>query len=376
MLPQIKNLLKKSETFSSVNSSFKSYLTKNKYNALVKHYNHLQPKVINSNRKKISRIDYADGLNILYLGTDELQDKSGLLSAIETHGNVTYFTRADGSYGQNDPDFKRKRENNSKRLDELFAELCSKNQTPNILIAQTWSSYIQPELLGEISAKYGTYIINIGMDDRHLWNIIKPLLPYIDLALTAAPECVSWYEKEGCKAIFFPEASDPDIFHPMPEETKTVDVSFVGGCYGIRKEIVSAIKDNGIKITAYGNGWENGKIAIDDVPKLFAQSKVILGVGTIGHCRDFYSLKLRDFDAPMSGSFYLTHDNPDLYNLYEVGSEIATYNTVSDCVKKIEYYLKNETEREKIAVAGLHRALKEHSWKNRFSLLFEELFPS
>ena len=72
----------------------------------------------------------------------------------------------------------------------------------------------------------------------------------------------------------------------------------------------------------------------------------MLGVGTIGHCRDFYALKLRDFDAPMAGSLYLTHDNPDLRSLFEVGRELATYRDATDCVEKVRHYLARDAERE------------------------------
>ena len=94
---------------------------------------------------------------------------------------------------------------------------------------------------------------NTARMERHSWPD-----SLLDLALTAAPECVEWYAKEGCPALFFPEASDPAIFHPMPELPKEHDVSFVGGRYGIREEIVTAIRRAGISVTAYGDGWERG----------------------------------------------------------------------------------------------------------------------
>lgn len=116
-----------------------------------------------------------------------------------------------------------------------------------------------------------------------------------------------------------------------------------------------------------------GRIATEDVPALFAQSKIVLGVGTIGHCDDFYALKLRDFDAPMSGSCYLTHDNRDLHGLYDIGTEIATYSTMDDCVKQVRSLLADDSRRESIAGAGRARAIREHTWDRRFSELFLRL---
>lgn len=325
----------------------------------------------------------AQQLNIFFVGTDEQQDRSGILQALGRLGQLRYFTRADGSYGQNDPrPAAVRRAANTDRLWELVKDAASAGEAPHVLIAQTWASVIDPRVFARIKFAYGTLIINISMDDRHQywgaktngeWGGTFGLIPFLDLALTAAPECVEWYEKEGCPAFFFPEASDPAIFHPMRELPKIHDVSFVGGCYGIRKKIVNAIRRAGINVVAFGNGWEHGRIATENVPALFAQSKIILGVGTIGHCRDFYALKMRDFDAPMSGSLYLTHDNPDLHPLFETGGELATYRTVADCVEKVRHYLQHYDQREAVAAAGRARAVSEHTWRQRFSDLLQTI---
>ncbi|MBW2646233.1 MAG: glycosyltransferase, partial [Deltaproteobacteria bacterium] len=271
---------------------------------------------------------------------------------------------------------------NGIRLWEIVQRLNAEENLPDILIAQTWGSLIDGAVLSKIRDAFGTVIINIAMDDRHqywgvkinsTWSGTSALIPDIDLSLTAAPECTAWYLKESCPALFFPEASDPDIFHPMPELPKTHDVCFVGACYGIRKKIAKAIEASGVKVAAYGNKWANGRIAIEEVPELFAQSRIILGIGTIGHCTDFYSLKMRDFDVPMSGSLYLTHHNPDLENLFVIGKEIETYRTPKECVEKVVYYLSHPDEAEAIASAGRLRAEKEHTWGKRFSVLFEYL---
>lgn len=316
---------------------------------------------------------------IFFLGTDEQQDRSGIIQALGRLGELMYFTRADGSYGQNYPGSEQdRRRTNSERLRHQFAILEANGKLPDILIAQTWAGYIDPKLLGEFRDRFGTVIVNIGMDDRHQywgrqvggeWWGTRGLIPYLDLALTAAPECVEWYEKEGCPARFFPEASDPDIFQPMPELPKIHDVCFVGGRYGIREKVVQALRNAGVQVASYGAGWEGGRLENKDVPKLFAQSKIVLGIGTIGHCDDFYALKMRDFDGPMSGSCYLTHENPDLRLVYKLDEEIATYRSVSDCVDKVRWYLSHEDVREQIAQAGRIRALAEHTWDKRFQSL-------
>lgn len=385
----LQSKLKEFGWLNGLNARYKSALVKREYRATVAHYSGLpQPRLFQellcehmAGKKQVFQIGRP--LRIFFLGTDEQQDRSGILQALARISELTCFTRVDGSYGQNDTasPLLRKRANTD-RLWGLVKELADQDKAPDILIAQTWACLIEPEIFSRIRQAYGTLIINIAMDDRHQywgdkvkgeWGGTFPLIPHIDLALTAAPECVDWYMKEGCPALFFPEASDPEIFHPMPELPKIHDVCFVGGRYGIREQIVEALRNTGIRVSAFGSGWEGGRIDTESVPALFAQSRIILGVGTIGHCTDFYALKMRDFDATMSGSFYLTHDNPDLRKLFEVGEEVATYHSIEDCVEKARYYLNHDMEREAIASAGCQRAVAEHTWDHRFGMLINIL---
>lgn len=385
VLDSLKSLGRQIRWVSALNSRYKSLKLKQNYDWTVAHYRQQRRPPSFESRSIVEHgvLSRAGQPRLFFLGTDELQDRSGILQALERMGPLQYFTRNDGSYGQNYPGTEeQRRKTNSRRLQALFADFEKTKWIPEILIAQTWAGYIDPKVLQDIKTRYGTFMINIGMDDRHQywgrkvdgeWWGTRGLIPYIDLALTAAPECVEWYEKEGCPALFFPEASDPDMFHPMPELPKIYDVCFVGGRYGVREKIVNALRSAGVSVTAYGFGWEAGRLETNDVPPLFAQSKIVLGVGTIGHCEDFYALKMRDFDGPMSGSCYVTHDNPDLRLVYKVGEEIVTYRSVDDCIDKVRWYLSHEDERERVAQAGRARALADHTWEKRFRDLFDFL---
>ena len=361
--------------FAAINQNVKSHLLKRNYAMVARHYQNAVPR---SPGGKWPRLPGAD-LNILFLGSDYQQDSSGMLQALQSLGNVTVFTKEDGSYGLN-PSAHLTSLNafavNTQRLLEIIEQMEAMGEPPHLIIGQMWGGTFDASMFDAVRRRNDTVVINIAMDDRHTywgdmgsrkWMGSSGLIPHVDLVLTAAPECVEWYLKEGRPALFFPEASDPNIFNPMPQLPKVHDVSFVGARYGVRQKIVQGLRSAGVSVSAFGNGWEGGRLLTADVPRLFAQSKIILGIGTIGHCTDFYALKLRDFDAPMSGSFYLAHDNPDLRGLYEIGREIETYRDIDECVEKVKWYLTHDDERESIASAGRHRALCDHTWLRRFS---------
>ncbi|MFN8775026.1 MAG: glycosyltransferase [bacterium] len=364
---------------SALNAAWRGRSTLATYQRLVQHYA-ARPR---SAPPPLPRLDIgARRPRILFIGTDESQDRSGFIQALERMSELTLFTRADGAYGHNDPrEPAVRRAANRDRLLEILAAMDARGGRPDIVLAQSWSTLLDPTGF-DAARRLGALVINLSLDDRHQyrgrrdrfgWSGTLGLVGHIDLALTAAPECVHWYEAEGCPALYFPEASDPDIFHPIAGLPKSYEVSFVGGCYGIRKRTVDALRRAGIQVAAFGSGWEGGRIDNEAMVRLFAQSRVVLGVGTIGHCTDFYALKLRDFDAPMSGSAYLTHDNPDLAGLYDIGRDIATYRDVDECVDRARALLADDDARERMARAGRERALRDHTWDRRFGELFRLL---
>lgn len=373
-----KSALRKVPAAAAVNAAIRARATVAEYHALVAHYAASTP---HAGPVPQVRTD-ARRPRVLFIGTDESQDRSGFIQALERVSELTLFTRADGGYGHNDlraPAIRRAA--NRDRLLEILGAMTTAGTPPDIVLAQTWATLIDPVAF-DAARRGGAVVVNLSLDDRHQfrgrregfgWSGTLGLVGHVDLALTAAPECVRWYEAEGCPALYFPEASDPDIFRPMPGLPKLHDVSFVGGCYGVRERTVRALRRAGVRVAAFGSGWEGGRIDNDGMVRLFVQSKVVLGVGTIGHCTDFFALKLRDFDAPMSGSAYLTHDNADLHGLYEVGREIATYRGIDECVDRARALLADDEARECMARAGRDRALREHTWDRRFGDLFRRL---
>ncbi|NQU43122.1 glycosyltransferase [bacterium] len=317
-------------------------------------------------------------IRTLYIGTDIAQDTGGFLQSLETFGPVYRFTQSDGTYGQYGGRGER-REAEGQRLLELVAQ-ARKEGPLHLVFGQMWNRTMPWQSLDAVR-RLGIPVANISMDDRHAyhgdrvngeWWGIGGVAPGVDLVLTAAPEACLWYAVEGTPAIFWPEASDPAIFHPMAAP-KEHDVCFVGANYGVRARVVQALQRRGVAVTCYGNGWGGGRLPTEEVPALFASSKIVLGVGTIKHCSDVYSLKMRDFDATLSGSLYVTHANPDLDLLFEVGEEIVCYHTPEECAERCAWYLEHEAEREKIARAGLARSLRDHTWEKRFEKLFGAL---
>ena len=83
--------------------------------------------------------------------------------------------------------------------------------------------------------------------------------------------------------------------------------------------------------------------------------------------------KLRDFEVPLAGGFYLVEKVPEYADLFKPGVEVETWETVAELSEKIKYYLDHPDERKEIAAEGKRRAIADHTWEKRFSIFFNEL---
>ena len=84
-------------------------------------------------------------------------------------------------------------------------------------------------------------------------------------------------------------------------------------------------------------------------------------------------MRLRDFEAPMCRSCYLTGHTEEIKEFYIVGKEIDTYNSCVELIDKSRFYLAHPQAAEKLRAAGYERAFRDHSWKRRFEELFRKI---
>jgi hypothetical protein len=84
-------------------------------------------------------------------------------------------------------------------------------------------------------------------------------------------------------------------------------------------------------------------------------------------------LRLRDFEIPAAGGFYLAQSCPELSLYYDIGGEIAVWKCAADLLDRIRYYLIRPEERQRIADAGRERALRNHTWLRRFADMAQAL---
>ncbi|MBR4793295.1 MAG: glycosyltransferase family 1 protein [Bacteroidaceae bacterium] len=86
-------------------------------------------------------------------------------------------------------------------------------------------------------------------------------------------------------------------------------------------------------------------------------------------------IDLRNFEIPMCGGVEFCRHNEELASYFKDGEEIIFYNSDEELLDKANFIINNAKDEDIIRIkrAARKKAENEHSWWNRFSLLFREM---
>lgn len=326
---------------------------------------------------------------------------------------------------------KKKRPQLEERLLEQI-EVTHSAKPIDLFFSYFYSAFCRPEVIAEIR-RMGIITINWYCNGSYQFHLVQDIAPAFDYCLVPEKFRLDDYRRIGANPIYFQEAANPNFYRPYPLP-RTYDVTFVGQNYGERPTYIRYLLDRGIDVRVWGIGWQpalstddpasaqtwprrlrrnitqyrvysalrrlkrmlkppggvdapgvvslpahvTGPALSDDAMiHLYSQSKVSLGFSTCGDThlasQRITQVRLRDFEAPMSGAFYMVENMDEIHEFFEPGKEIICYEGKEDLADKVRYYLAHEVERERIRLEGHRRALAEHTWQRRFAGLFRQI---
>ncbi len=273
----------------------------------------------------------------------------------------------------------------------------------DLFFSYFYDACILPETVDEIK-KLGIKTVNWYCNGSYQLYLVKEISPHYDYCLVPEKFRIDDYKKMGANPIYCQEAANPNIYKPydIPYE---YDVSFIGQAYGERPYIIKHLIDNNIEVKVFGWGWDkytdrkfdfdiigrfigsqkvkipakfSGSVLSDEeMIKTYSKSKINLGFSSCGETHNtgerIVQVRLRDFEVPMSGGFYMVEYMEELQEFFEIEKEIVCYRNADELADKIKYYLSHDSEREQIRKAGHERCLKDHTWHRRFEKVFEQI---
>lgn len=278
----------------------------------------------------------------------------------------------------------------------------------------------------------GIQTVNWYCNGSYQLHLVADIAPAYNYCLVPEKFRLEDYRRLGANPIYCQEAANPNIYRPydLPRE---FDVVFVGARYADRPVYLRRLLDAGINVRVFGPGWQRGlrtaavgseakrnlrslltmrgwrrlvrvfkrrllplpptevapheielpdkvcgpPLSDNEMIKMYSRAKICLGFSTVGNTHTQHEritqVRLRDFEAPMSGAFYMVEHMSELEEFYEIGKELVCYTDPDDLVEKCRYYLTHDAERERIRLAGHSRAVNDHSWHRRFEMVFDHI---
>jgi spore maturation protein CgeB len=274
-------------------------------------------------------------------------------------------------------------------------------QPIHLFFSYFYDACVEPAAIDEIKS-LGITTVNWFCNASFQLSLVSEISTHYDWCLVPEKFRLSDYVSLGARPIYCQEAANPKYYLPHDVKQK-YDVTFVGQANGDRPSYIKYLYESGVDVRVWGTRWEyhvvprsrnplkrwfykrpglpasrhGGVLSDDELVKMYSRSRINLGFSTCGesHVDDvrIVQIRLRDFEIPMSGGFYLVEYQPELEEFFEVGKEIECYRDQEELLDKCRFYLRNDVARDKIRTAGRNRCLRDHTWKHRFETSFEAM---
>lgn len=235
---------------------------------------------------------------------------------------------------------------------------------------------VYPETLKEIKRlSPDTIIVSYSPDNMALrHNQSQQYLecvPLYDYIITNKSYIIEDMKKMGAKNVTFVNNSYSEDFHKpyelTEEERKELggDVGFIGFWEEERCKSILYLVDHGVKVKVFGDAkWDN---YTNYSPNLTIMGRLLKNED---YCKSLHAFRIslcflrkmnfdtqttRSVEIPACGGFMMAERTDEHLSLFEENKEAVYFSSNEELLGKCKYYLDNEEERKRIAVAGKKR---------------------
>lgn len=276
-------------------------------------------------------------------------------------------------------------------IQEEALEKMLKEFKPNLVVTAGWTKIHTSEklqilrlLLKKFKVKHA-YWATEDPRWRDEWThyYIETTRP--DYVFTIDRASISFYEKLGFSAHYLPWACNPHFHKPGKlNDQYTCDIAVVASA-GVnwkdyRKNSVQILLkpliDKGYDVVIWGKRWDklNPDLIGFDVPSKFLRNKLsYLETNNVyssakivlGFQNTLTELTSRTYEVLAARGFLLAPCTPAIKETFTPGKHLACSSSPTETIELIDYYLKNKSAREKIALAGQREVCMNHTYKHR-----------
>lgn len=238
-------------------------------------------------------------------------------------------------------------------------------------------------------------------DDPYYTDLTAAFATHYDFIFTLEVNCVPLYRDLGCGQVhYLPLAFQPEMFRPKPVPNGMQrDICFIGSAYWNRVAVFNQIAPflANKRVLISGIWWErlqhyrllapqiqlNTWMPPDETATFYNGAKIVINMHRAFDDQSYnhnsrrisgISPNPRTFEISGCGAFQLTDIRADLVNFYTPDYDIVTYASPEEMLHKMNHYLIHEEERKIIAMRGLYRTLRDHTYMNRLITMLTIVF--
>lgn len=206
-----------------------------------------------------------------------------------------------------------------------------------------------------------------------------PLSTY-DLVLSNSAETHTIYKEAGVNHRFVPVGIFPKVHRPL-DLPKKYDLLFAGDHSPIRETLLLDLIKKGMKPAIFGPWNERavkkystikpfvvkkGFFTPEEMVQMFNASRIVINLHT-WFGRFDYGVNPRLFEAAGCQSFQLADEKQEMKDLFDLNTELATFDNLDQFSKLAVHYLAAEKEREQMAKASFEKAMDCHTYRHRLT---------
>jgi spore maturation protein CgeB len=149
--------------------------------------------------------------------------------------------------------------------------------SPDICFFVLFTDEIRPATIERITLTSGALTAGWFGDDH--WRFLpfsRYFAPWFHWVVTTDSEAVEKYGTLGCDGVIKSQWGFNHHRALRAEVWEEFDVTFIGQVHSHRKQMIAYLRGAGIDVRCWGKGWEQGRLAQDDMAAMYRRSKINL----------------------------------------------------------------------------------------------------
>lgn len=222
-----------------------------------------------------------------------------------------------------------------------------------------------------------TRVVNILTDDpfgmySKAWTLLKKTVKYYDIFFVQREQNIDELKKLGAKQVeicyrsFDPAYNRPLELTANDKALYECTVGFIGTYEKHRASFIAYLIQHNIPVSVTGNDFESAEYW--DIIKPHYKGRSIYGedyikaINGMGIALHFLRRANRDeqdsrtFEIPACRVFMLAERSSVHQALFKEDEEAVFFESKEELLSKVQFYLKNESERKRIALNGYNRS--------------------